>query len=304
MTEQIPLFQRKSFPATLTQGVPIAGPKPEMTILATLPAYFNYLQAQGLSKYTPVNFCGDLKKFGLFVPQKTLKDITVHAIRDWLSQLRTKEHMTKKTISRKVSALNNYFTWLILEQVLSENPAIGVANYKVTSPLPDILFDAECTRLLEASSQDPRTYLLVLLLLETGIKTEELLELELSHTDTSNAYAPEVWIKHSGKKVKKDRKLKLPREVVTVLSEYVAKYTIRDKVFPYSQRFIWSLLKAAGEAAQVKKPISSRLLRVTCAVRMLKSGESMETVLKKLGLSDTTWEDAKEKYLKLTSRAL
>jgi hypothetical protein len=39
-------------------------------------------------------------------------------------------------------------------------------------------------------------------------------------------------------------------------------------------------------------------------MRMLNSGEPIETVLTKLGLSDTTWEDAKAKYLKLTSRAL
>jgi len=39
------------------------------------------------------------------------------------------------------------------------------------------------------------------------------------------------------------------------------------------------------------------------AVRLLKSGEPIETVLRKLGLSETTWEDAKEKYLKPMSRA-
>lgn len=203
-----------------------------------------------------------------------------------------------------MSALNNYFTWLILEKVIHDNPALMIPNHKVTSPLPDVLFDAECTRLLEAASHDPRTYLLVLLLLETGMKTEELMDLELSHIDTSNAYAPEVWIKHSGKKVKKDRKLKLPREVVPVLTEYVAQYTIRDKLFPYTQRFVRYVLRSAGETANISKPISAQLLRDTCAVRLLKSGEHIDTVLKKLGLSETTWEDAKEKYLKLTSRAL
>jgi hypothetical protein len=96
MTEQLPLFQRKNFPAILSQQVPVTAPTPQMTILATLPAYYTYLQAQGYSQYTPGDFCGDLKKFGLFVPQKTLQEITVHDLRDWLSQLRTKEHMTKK----------------------------------------------------------------------------------------------------------------------------------------------------------------------------------------------------------------
>jgi hypothetical protein len=46
------------------------------------------------------------------------------------------------------------------------------------------------------------------------------------------------------------------------------------------------------------------MLRDTCAVRLLKHGKDIETVLRRLGLSETTWEDAKEKYLKLISRAL
>jgi hypothetical protein len=78
MTEQIPLFTRKSFPAILTQGIPVVSPTHEMSILATLPASYTYLQAQGYSKYTPADFCGDLKKFGLFVQQKPLQEITVH----------------------------------------------------------------------------------------------------------------------------------------------------------------------------------------------------------------------------------
>ena len=64
------------------------------------------------------------------------------------------------------------------------------------------------------------------------------------------------------------------------------------------------LLAAAGERAGISKRVSTQLLRDTCAVRLIKAGEPIEIVLKKLGLSETTWEDAKEKYLKLTSKAL
>ena len=123
----------------------------------------------------------------------------------------------------------------------------------MTSPLPDILFEAECTKLLAAASQDTRTYLLVLMLLETGMKTEELMDLQLSHIDTSNKYAPEVWVKHTGKRVKKDRKLKLPREVVPTLSEYVETYTITDRLFPYTQRMLRYLLTSAGDRAGISE---------------------------------------------------
>jgi hypothetical protein len=37
----------------------------------------------------------------------------------------------------------------------------------------------------------------VLLLLETGLKKEELFALRITHFDFSNAYAPELWVKHT-----------------------------------------------------------------------------------------------------------
>jgi hypothetical protein len=45
-------------------------------------------------------------------------------------------------------------------------------------------------------------------------------------------------------------------------------------------------------------------LRDTCAVRQLKRGEGIERVLARLGLSEATWEDAKEKYGKLSKAGI
>jgi len=50
--------------------------------------------------------------------------------------------------------------------------------------------------------------------------------------------------------------------------------------------------------------VTASILRDTYAVRCLKRGEGIELVLKKLGLSEATWEDAKVKYLKLVSPAI
>src|SRR4051812_13881729 len=113
--------------------------------------------------------------------------------------------MKEKTVSRKISAVTNYFNWLAQKNILAVNPALSIKCLRVTSPLPDILFDEECQKLLAAASVDPRSYLLVSLLLDTGMKKEELLDLKLTHFDFSNIYAPELWLKHSGKKVRKDR---------------------------------------------------------------------------------------------------
>ncbi len=295
--EQASLFDRKKYSGILPQTYQIAPPASDDTILKTLPAYHAYLRSGGYSKYTPDDFTSDVKKFGLFVQDKKLREILAVDIQQWIGEL--KKVMTEKSVSRKISAITNYFLWLATEKVLSGNPAASIRYLRVTSPLPDILYESECQKLLTAASNDPRTYVLVLLLLETGIKKEELLELKLIHFDLSNKYMPELWVKHSGKKVKKDRKLKLPPEMVPVFSEYIGQYGITDVLFPYTPRFIEMLLSEVAKRAGVQKKVTAGILRDTFVVRSLKRGEAIEDVLKKIGLSETTWEDAKEKYEKL-----
>jgi integrase len=143
---------------------------------------------------------------------------------------------------------------------------------------PEILFEQECQTLLATASADPRSYLLFLLLLETGIKLEELFALKVSHFDFSNKYAPEMMVKHTGKKEKKSRKLKLPIEIMPVFSDYIDAYKVDDSLFPYTSRFIRYLITETAEKAGVKKKVSAQILRDTCAVRQLKRGEGIERV--------------------------
>ncbi len=295
--EQASLFDRKKYIGINPQTHRIDPPAADSTVLQTLPAYHTHLRSGGYSKYTPDDFTSDVKKFGLFVRDKKLRDILTVDIRQWIGEL--KKVMTEKSVSRKISALANYFLWLATEKVLTNNPAAPIRYLRVTSPLPDILFESECQKLLTAASNDPRTYFLVLLLLETGIKKEEIFELKISNFDLSNKYAPELWVKHTGKKVKKDRKLKLPPEMVPVFTDYVKQYGITDILFPYTPRFIEMLLSKTADMAGLQKKVTAGILRDTFVVRSLKRGEGIEIVLKKIGLSEITWEDAKEKYEKL-----
>jgi site-specific recombinase XerD len=307
LDKQLPLFQRKTYKGIISSiPIELQEPRADMTILQSLPAYYQYMTDGGYSKYTPDDFTGDLKKFGLFVKEKHIKEITDKDIQSWISFLKTPnpkgEGLSAKTISRKLTALGNYFLWLASNDVIKEkgNPMLDIANSRISSPLPEILFEDECTKLLATESSDPRAYLLFLLLLETGIKLEELFALKISHFDFSNKYSLEMYIKHTGKKEKKSRKLKLPIEIVPVFKDYVSGYNVDDLLFPYTQRFVRYLITDIAEKAGVKKKVSAQILWDTCAVRQLKRGEGIERVLQRLGLSETTWDDAKEKYLSLS----
>ena len=301
-SEQASLFDRKKYYGVMPQTYRIDPPAADHSVLKTLLAYNTYLRSGGYSKYTPDDFTSDVKKFGLFIKEKKLKDIKLVDIQQWIGEI--KKIMKEKTVSRKISAITNYFNWLMLEKVLTKNPAQSIRYIRVTSPLPDILFDTECQKLLAAASADPRSYLLVLLLLDTGMKKEELFDLKLVYFDFSNKYAPELWLKHTGKKVNKDRKLKLPHEVVPVFLDYVKRYGITEILFPYTPRFIEMILTDTAKRAELQKKVTAGILRDTFVVRCLKRGEAIENVLVKIGLSAATGDDAKEKYLKLAGRAI
>jgi integrase/recombinase XerD len=236
-----------------------------------------------------------------------VKEINTKDIQAWISFLKTPspkgEGLSAKTVSRKLTALGNYFQWLVVNEVIAQqaNPMLGIANYRISSPLPEILFEQECELLMTTASADPRPYLLFLLLLETGVKLEELFALKVSHFDFSNKYSPEMMIKHTGKKEKKSRKLKLPTGIIPVFKDYVARYKVDDLLFPYTQRFLRYLITDTAGKAGIKKRVSAQILRDTCAVRQLRREEGIERVLLRLGLSETTWEDAKVKYQKLSA---
>jgi len=108
-----------------------------------------------------------------------------------------------------------------------------------------------------------------------------------------------LWMKHTGKKVKKDRKLKLPLEIVPAFHEYVEQYAVAETLFPFTPRLLRYIITSIAEKAGIQKKVSPQILRDTFAVRSLKRGEGIENVLRKIGLRESTWEDAKEKYLKL-----
>src|SRR5262245_21550577 len=116
-TEQSSLFDRRKYIGVAAQSRHIDPPTAEQSVLQTVPAYFAYLRSGAYSKYTPADFTSDLKKFGLFVKDRPVHSIAVTDVQQWLGAL-TKT-MTAKTISRKVSALHNYFTWLEQQGVVT-----------------------------------------------------------------------------------------------------------------------------------------------------------------------------------------
>jgi site-specific recombinase XerD len=270
-----------------------------------LPAFVAYLKS-AYSESTVEKYFADVKKFSMFIREKKLFEITSHDLQDWIGNMVSLkgEHLDRKTVNRKVSAIINYFTWLVDLKVLSHNPASAIVNARINSPLPDYLYEEEIKRIYKEASQDPRTYLLVLLLLETGMKSNELLNLTKAYVDVSDPYAPELWIKHTGKETKKDRKVALPVKFTEVYNRYLEQYKIEDQLFPYTDRFVQLLFADLKKQTGIEKELTPKTLRHTHVVRAYKRGEDTDRIFERIGLAHGSRKEADEVYSRLSRKGI
>jgi site-specific recombinase XerD len=307
---QLSLFKKKEIP-TMVQfpSVEPVAPTGKGSVMQSLPAYSAYLYSKQYSESTIEKYLGDVKKFSVVMSHKKLEEITEHDVEQWIETLVSKkgESLDRKTVNRKVSAIINYFSWLMQLGVLAENPTDTIANARIQSPLPDYLYESEIKTLLATASADVRLYLLVLLFLDTGIKSNELFSLTKANIDISDAFAPEIWIKHKGKArkkaLKKDRKVALSPQFTQVYTKYLEEYPVEDKLFPYTDRFIQLLFADLRKRAGIEKELTPKTLRHTHVVRALKRGEEKDKIFDRIGLApDSRKEAYEEVYAVLAER--
>jgi site-specific recombinase XerD len=305
--DQLPIFKQKSFgKVALTQTIEPVAPTGESSVMKTLPSYMASLRSSGYSESTTEKYFADVKKFSVFIGEKKIGEITSHDVEQWISEMVSPkgEALDRKTVNRKVSAIINYFSWLVGLEVISENPTSEIQNKRIQSKLPDYLYENEIKVLYQEASRDPRTYLIVLLLLETGMKSSELFTIKTSDVDISDAYAPELWIKHTGREVKKDRKVALPPQFVQAYHNYLQQYGKEETVFPYTDRFVQLLFADLKKQTRIDKELTPKTLRHTHVVRAYKRGEDPDRIFERIGLAPDSRKEADEVYSKLSRRGI
>ena len=267
--------------------------------------YQQELLLRGKSNYTVTCFLSDLKMFSGFMGKDTpVGRITKEQLTDWLMKLKfgnKGQVPAPKTMARRVTFLRNFFSWLAREGIIREDPSASLVLERPLPPLPELLFENEIQRLLEAASTDPRCHCLLYLVLYAGLKKEEVMGLKLGHIDISYPGAPAITIHFapSTGKQHRERRLALPAEFVTILKEYQDKYHPTHELFDCTDRNLNYILGRAVKAAGIQKRVTLQLLRDTFAVRQLKAGVTPEALREKLGLSDEAWLESREKYRRL-----
>jgi len=285
------------------------------SLRAAIAAFEVHMEQQGFAENTIKAFLSDLNILlqfagvGAAIGDISTKDLNrfVH----WMLHERGVP-CNPKSLARRVTTLKVFFGWLAETEVLPNDPAAPVIHKPVMTPLPDILSDAEVERALAATQAlrhaekpDARPHLLLTLLLHTGIKKGECMNIVTNHLDFNDPTQPILWIRYANPRRRhKERKLRLPVWWPSVLAEYRAQHQPQEALFPCTARNLEYVLKHVAEQAELSHGLSFEMLRWTCAVRDYRAGMSANKLRQKLGISKITWREVGVKIAKLAGPAL
>jgi integrase/recombinase XerD len=315
VAEQLPL-PNVNIPEE-TPAEPDAGPglDARSSLRTAIAAFDVHMEQRGFAENTRKAFLSDLNILAEFVGVGTaigaISTQDLNQFKHWLVHERGVP-CNPKSLARRVTTLKVFFGWLFESGLLPSDPAAPVVHKPVVTPLPRILSDAEVERMLGvtqmlryAESPDSRPHLLVTLLLHTGIKKSECMNVVMNHLDFSDPAQPVLWIRYTNPSRRhKERKLGLPAWWPTVLAEYRAQYEPQDALFPWTARNLEYVLADVAQRADLPHGLSFEMLRWTCAVRDSRAGMPADKLRQKLGISKITWREVGAKVAQLASPPL
>ena len=276
----------------------------------TIEAWRYYLDDQGASPHTIKAFTADLRLLTDYLPpDRTLGSITTQELIAFVDWLQTGRGVpcSPKTLARRITSIKAFFRWLHQHGVLLIDPAEKVIQKSVLSPLPEVLTVEEVEAVLKAAQAqraspkpDARTYALVSLLLDTGIKKGECLTLTPDSIDLETADGPQLFVRYASPQNRyKERKIALSASWLEAFQEYKSQYELRERLFPWSPRRLEYLLEDLGEEAGLTKHLSFDMCRWTCALSDWQSGVEHNKIRQKLGISKVQWREVSMKLERL-----
>jgi site-specific recombinase XerD len=315
---QSELLSLSSNPASQSADDAIALPPPlraDSTLITAVRAFDEFMVRKGFSLNTIKAFRNDLKiLIGYLGSETKLAQISTTQLNeflDWMLSSRGKS-CSPKTLARRITTIKVLFKWVHGIGVLGTDPAEPVIQQPARTPLPTILSDEEINRLVATARDylwdrkhpDARPYLLLSLLLQTGIKKAECANLLIEQIDTSEPQSPVAVIHYNDERyAHKNRRIHLDPNILPALRQYLEQYKPEKYLFECTPRNLEYVLDEIGTRANIRSTqVGFETLRWTCAVRDFRTGTPEERLREKMGLSKISWRETREKIYRLTGR--
>jgi integrase/recombinase XerC len=174
------------------------------------------LNEKGKSRYTIIAYKKDVEQFLGFLAKKrvgSINEVKKETIQEFISDLIQSDY-TKKSASRKLNSIRTFYRFLKEENIVTINPALDVPHPKFESTKPRVLSKLEYRALRDFARQDKRTYAIIELFLQTGIRIGEIANIHLEDIGEND-----IKIRTYGKNV--ERKIPLNKLAKRALDNYL-----------------------------------------------------------------------------------
>ena len=273
---------------------------------------------KGLAQNTFESYRNDLSEFATFLAQKRINEIEKIDKKSILNYYKflEKNALSKATLQRRYSALNQLFKYLIRQNILTANPMLTMRRQKKEIKLPKFLTEEEIRKIISTYSNTTnsntinsniseikkfRNRLIIEMLYSTGMRVSELCGLPLKAVLVSKKDAVDdykfITIRGKGQK---ERIVPLRKNVVLELQKYInltakkgQKYLFENDKngAPITRRMVGIILKQAAILAGLNpEKVSPHKIRHSFATHLLQKGLDIREIQELLGHSsiDTT----------------
>lgn len=143
--------------------------------------FIDHLKSKNRANATVLAYGKDIDQlieFLMELERAHITEISKEDIQAFMAKL-LKKGYTPKSVSRKTNAIKTFFRFLKVDEYITDDPALLVSHPKFETKPPRILSETEYRALRDAVRNDIRTYAIVELLIQTGIRIGELSRLKL-----------------------------------------------------------------------------------------------------------------------------
>ncbi len=198
-------------------------------LAARLPDFIQRLQAERqASPHTVSNYHRDISAFFHWFAGAELPAVNQRAVQHYVAYL-SRQKKAPASIARNISALRQYFYFLIEKKQLGHNPADGVKSPKAAKLLPKAVGVDDLNQLLDnpeaifdfTQALQVRDYAMMEVLYSAGIRVAELAAMNVSDINLTDASASVIG------KGNKQRHIFLGQKAIAALKQWLA---VRDSL--------------------------------------------------------------------------
>ncbi|MBI5439286.1 MAG: tyrosine recombinase XerC [Nitrosomonadales bacterium] len=244
------------------------------------------------SALTAENYARDLAHLFELAATTPLDNLKIHHIRRFIAQLHSKG-LGGRSLARMLSAWRGFFTYLMRDHGLADNPCVGLRAPKSPKNLPQALSPDEAVRMVDLPADTPeaiRDKAMFELFYSSGLRLAELVSLDFEPM-RADLQAGEVRVTGKGSKT---RVVPLGKFAIAALQAWLA---VRDQLAKagepalfvgqrgrrISPRVVQLRMKQWGIKQGITSNVYPHLLRHSFATHVLQSSGDLRAVQEMLG---------------------